>query len=216
MQDYDVKLGKLQEELDAINVAQPLPLRPRVVLAQNGTQREDPYLTPPGTTMKAVADVDSLFGSTPSYNKYKHEKPEHRLILWARLQGHNVKETAALTGYTPQSVSQICRQPWFIEAFCVMSSAMGKDAFQTFIEGQVLPAAQRLVDLAENGETEQVKLAANREILDRFLGKPVAKTETLVKGGTTQVIYDIARLQEDNARVQRELAARGIGQHQSN
>ncbi len=70
--------------------------------------------------------------------------------------------------------------------------------------------------MAQGSENEHVKLAANREILDRFLGKPLAKTETKVTGGTTNVTMDANRLLEEYNRNSQELAARGIGLHAKN
>ena len=132
-------------------------------------------------------------------------------MLWLRLQGHNVKETAALCGYTPQSVSQVSKQPWFREAFCRLSQEMGKDAVQTFLEGEVLPALQRTVDLAANADSEAVRLAANREVLDRFLGKSTVKVETKHSGSIDSVVYDAQKLMDENARLDEQLKARGIG-----
>jgi hypothetical protein len=211
--DYEVQLGK-----DLAQVEQKPALPARVVLSGDGTQRPNQYLTSPEAKQfgQGTADVDALFGDTPAYQSYKKEKFEHRLMLWYRLQGHSVKETAALTGYTPQSVSQISKQPWFREAFVRMAKEFGRDAMQTLIEGAVLPAFQRLETLAENADSEAVRFAANKEIIDRFLGKTVAKTETKVSGSIDQNIYDAGKLIERNAEIQRELAARGIGQHSTN
>jgi hypothetical protein len=232
--DYEVILGKdltaaaasLPEQSHPGSSHASLPLAvtpssalpPRVVLSQDGTRKENPYLTPPGTASQVTTEdgVDTLFGQSPAYQSYKKEKFEHRLMLWYRLQGHSVKETAALLGYTPQSVSQVSKQPWFIEAFCRMAKEHGTSAIQTMIEGAVIPAFQRLEDLAQNADSDAVKLAANKELIDRFLGKTVAKVETKVSGSIDQNIYDARILMEENNRIQKELAARGIGQHSSN
>lgn len=179
------------------------------VLSQDNTRKESPYRPGPGA--QQYSDPDSLFGDSLSYHLYKKEKPEHRLMLWLRLQGHNIKETAALTGYTPQTVSQVCKQPWFREAFCKLASEMGKDAVQTYLEGEVLPALQRTVELANSSSSDAVKLAANREVLDRFLGKSTVKVETKHSGSIDSVVYDAQKLMDENARIEEQLRARGIG-----
>jgi hypothetical protein len=209
--DYESQLGKEVEALEA--------LPPRIVQSLDGTTRENPYLTrtaPESAPSSHNPDIDALFGQSPAYQSYKREKFEHRLMLWYRLQGHSVKETAALTGYTPQSVSQISKQPWFTEAFIKLAKENGKDAIQTMIEGAVIPAFQRLEELAATSKMDSVRLAANKELLDRYLGKTVAKTETKISGSIDQNIYDAAKLMQENALVQKELAARGIGQHLTN
>ena len=194
---YESMLGQLAEETRG----EALPAR--VVLGQDKTEKENPYLT----RGNPLADVDSLFGATPSYQGYKREKPEHRLMLWHRLNGHNVKETAILTGYSAQTVSQVCKQPWFQEAFCKMTTEMGKDAVETFLEGEVLPALQRTVAIAIGGETDAVRLAANRELLNRYLGKSTVKVESKVTGQVDSVVYDIAALREEERKLNEQLKA---------
>lgn len=185
---------------------------PREVLSQLGTTRMNAYVAPVAEMQpKGEVDVDSLFGTSQGYVKYKKEKPEHRRMLWFRLEGYNVKETAQLTGYTPQSVSQICKQPWFVEAFCQLSAERGKDAVNTFLEGEVLPALTRTLALAQSADSDAVKLAANREILDRFLGKSIAKVEAKTSSTLDVNVYDAAKLQEEYNRNEQILRGRGIG-----
>ena len=198
--DYAVALGQLPPTDN--HPSSP----PRVVQRQDGTLAENCYLS----SESAFAGVDTLFGTLPSYQAYKKEKPEHRLILWHRLRGLSVKETAALSGYTPQSVSLICKQPWFQDAFVRLSSEMGKDSVQTFLSGEVLPALQRTVQLALTAESEAVQLAANREIMDRYLGKATVKIEQKLSGQIDNVVYDAAKLMEESAKLSEQLRARGI------
>lgn len=216
--DYQAYLGKVIEEA-SVPATPSLPSR--VVRSQDGTEKPGIYLTSPQAQqfsgdVGGAPDLDGLFGDSVAYQSYKKEKFEHRLMLWHRLKGLSVKETAALTGYTPQSVSQICKQPWFREAFVRLAAETGKDAMQTLIEGAVVPAFQRLEELAVTAESESVQFACNKEIIDRFLGKTVAKTEMSITQKKGDLIQDIEKLQKENAEVQRELAARGIGQHGTN
>lgn len=209
---YEVLLGKLTTETptsasDFYPLASSAPSAGRVVQRQDGTQAIDLYKE----SAEKFENVDTLFGATPGYQHYKKERPEHRLMLWHRLNGHNVKETAALTGYTPQTVLNVCKQPWFQEAFVRLSTEMGKDAVQTFLSGEVLPALQRTVALAVSGESEAVRLAANKEIMDRYLGKSTVKVEQKISGQVDNVVYDAAKLLEESRRLNEELKARGIG-----
>lgn len=198
---YETLLGRLADE----SVAAP---GGRVVQRQDGTQEKDAYKAVDAN--KVFENVDALFGRTQSYVTYKKERPEHRLMLWHRLQGRSIKETALLTGYTPQTVSNVCGQPWFQEAFCRLSSEMGKDSVQAFLQGEALPALERTVGLANNAESEAVRLAANKEILDRFLGKATVKVEQRVTGQIDNVVYDAAQLLEESKKIQDQLRARGV------
>lgn len=207
----DFELGQLRQNCRSVKPDAPV----RCVQRMDGTIHPAPaHLTPPGTD--PYSGVDALFGQSVAYVTYKKEKPQHRMILWARLNGHNVKETAALVGYTPQTVSNVCGQPWFQEAFARLSTELGKDQFQTFLQGEVLPALQRTAELANSAESEAVRLAANKEILDRFMGKATVKVETKASGSLDVIVHDVAALEKENSDLQRQLAARGIGQHNRN
>lgn len=206
----DFELGQLRRDCRAVKSDAPI----RCVQRMDGTQMPNPALHPVGTD--PYSGVDALFGQSVAYVSYKKEKPQHRMILWARLNGHNCKETAALVGYTPQTVSNVCGQPWFQEAFARLSTELGKDQFQTFLQGEVLPAIQRTAELANSAESEAVRLAANKEILDRFMGKATVKVEAKTSGSLDVIVHDVAALEKENSDLQRQLAARGIGQHNRN
>lgn len=187
----------------------------RRVLSQDGTARPAPYLTDNTSAAQSfeeyAAQTDSLFGSSKAYQAVLHEKPEHRRMLWFRLQGYNIKETATLTGYTPQHVSTICKQPWFQEAFCKISTEMGKDAVDAFLEGEIVPTLQKLVDLRDNAESDAVRKSACDAILDRVRGKPTAKVEVKHGGKIDNVVYDVAQLMEEQRRNEEILRSRGFG-----
>ena len=183
---------------------------PRCVASPGGTRPED-YRNPDcGALLRSPDDVDGLFGATKSYQKYKREKPEHRLMLWLRLNGHNNKEIASLTGYHYVTVGQITKQPWFQEAFCRLSSEMGKDSVETFLEGEIVPTLQRLVQLRDGAESDAVRKSACDSILDRIRGKPTVKVESRVSGQIDNVVYDVAKLQDEYHKNQQILASRGI------
>lgn len=176
-----------------------------VVLRQDGTSRAEPAKA---VGARVYADADALFGDSGAYQVYKAEKPEHRLMLWLRLNGHTVKETATLTGYTPQTVSQVCKQSWFREAFCRLSTEMGKDVVQTLLEGEVVPTIERLIALRDGAESDAVRKAACDSILDRFMGKPTVRVESKVSGSVDSVVYDATKLLAENKRIQDELRTR--------
>ena len=183
---------------------------PRCVASPGGTRPED-YRNPDcGAPIQLPDDVDGLFGATKSYRKYKHEKPEHRLMLWLRLNGHNNKEIASIAGYSPQVVSQVAKQPWFQEAFCRLSSEMGKDSVETYLEGEIVPTLQRLVQLRDGAESDAVRKAACDSILDRIRGKPTVRVESRVSGQIDNVVYDVAKLQDEYRKNQQVLASCGI------
>lgn len=213
--------GKAGSELDkllaTLHVAAPAQSVPvREVLSQDGTRRFDPSLTAnqPKTQEsfeQYSSRVDSLFGDKPSYQAVKHEKPEHRLMLWLSLQGHNAIEIARITGYTPEHVRTIRKQPWFRESFCRLSTETGRDVIEAFLEGEVIPTCQALIELRDKAESEAVRKAACDSILDRVRGKPTVKLETKHSGSIDHFVTDVEKLMEEQRRNEEILRSRGIG-----
>lgn len=154
--------------------------------------------------------VDALFSGKLANHVIKHERPEHRLMLWLKLNGHSNKEVANTTGYAYHTVCQVVKQPWFVENFCRLSSEMGKDSVQTFLEGEVMDALHRTVELAKNADSDAVKTANNREILDRFLGKSVVKAEVKSTGTIDHIVVDAAALIEESRKLDQRLSANGL------
>lgn len=194
-----------------------------VVQSQDGTTRILPSKMENTNAPEMLEDyskrVDALFGAAdkiPAYHVIRKEKPEHRLMLWMRLQGHSIKEIAAATGHAYNTVARVNAQPWFLEAFTTLSTHFGADALSKFLEGEVVKSAETLVQLRDTAESESVRAAAANAILDRVRGKPTAKVEVKETGKIEHVVHDIAKLQEEYARNQQILASRGIGAAQSN
>lgn len=159
-----------------------------------------------------IADgVDRLFGPKRAYKEIQRERPQHRLVLWMTLQGQRVAEIAVSMGCTEEHVRNVQRQPWFQDSFCKLAEEMGKDAVQTFLKGEVMPAILRTVELSKTADSDAVKLAANRELLDRFLGKPVVKAEVKNSGAVDHLVFDANALLEEQRRNAEILKGRGIG-----
>lgn len=180
----------------------------RVVQRMDNTLAENPNARPEGAEF---VDVDALFGKSPAYVKIQREKPQHRMILWLTLQTNKPKEIAAALRITPQTVYNVMGQPWFQEAFTRLSSELGSSSTTKFLEGAVLPALQRVENLARTAEQESVKLAANQDLINRFLGKATTKLEVKSETRVENVVYDVEKLKEERRRLQEQLKNRGVG-----
>jgi hypothetical protein len=122
---------------------------------------------------------NSLFGDRPPNLGIKTERPEHRLIVYLKASGMTNKEIADKTGYGYQWVCQIVRQPWFRQRFIEECEASGRDSIKSFLEGEVIPSLETLVEIRDNIEAKEAsRVAASNSLLDRFLGKPMQKVET--------------------------------------
>ena len=203
----------LDKTLDDLASTVRASSRPGKVSSPEGTIRQGNNYINNDCGQPLPADVDALFGATKSYLHYKRENFQHRLMLWYKLQGFTNKEVAQALGYHEVSVGQVTKQPWFQEAFCKLAAEMGKDACTTFLEGEVLPALQRTADMARNGESEAVRLAANRELLDRFLGKATVKIESKASVDVTSTVLDGNRLLEEQRRLDEQIRSNGLHLH---
>lgn len=202
---------KLEDILQTLSIAEPK----EVGSLEGTTPREEyraRYINEDRGTPLVVGDdqVNSLFGASKSYRYYAKESPVHRLMLWMRLEGHNNREIATMTGYCTQTVANVSRQPWFQEAFCRISTERGLDIVDGFLQGEIIPTLDRLVKLRDGAESDAVKKAACDSILDRVRGKPVARVETKVSGSVDTVVYDVAELMKEKARNDEILKSRGI------
>lgn len=202
--DLDVMLGELEAGTKSV----------KETLHQNGSTSFNPAVSANSSAPEAFGEyeqrVDALFNGKVAYQAIKRERPEHRLMLWMKLNGNKTRDIALQLGYTEVHVRTVCKQPWFLDAFVRLSSETGKDAVQTFLKGEVMPALARTVEIANTAEKTETRLAANKEILDRFLGKSVVKAEVKSSGTVDVTVRDITKLLDEQKDLDRQLAANGL------
>src|SRR3989440_9818978 len=120
---------------------------------------------------------DALWHDPVPLQDVQSEKPWHRLAILLAAQGCTVTEIAEKLERTVPWVSLLLRQPWARERLAQEINRAGRDEIETLLRANGVEALRRVFALGEEAENESVKLAANREILDRLLGKPVQKVE---------------------------------------
>jgi hypothetical protein len=125
-------------------------------------------------------DPDRLFASQGDYLHNEPnlailaEKPEHRLIVYLKAQGHSNKEVADRTGYTQAWISQLTRQPWFRLRLVQELKEAGVDAIESVLKSTALDSVFTLIDLRDDVHAPgAVRRACADSLLDRFRGKPV-------------------------------------------
>ena len=159
------------------------PLVEELLTQAEPLRKQNTQLYPQNTLSKTSANdyyqsENRLFGDKPPNLAIKNERPEHRMIVYLKAQGLTNKEIADKTGYGYQWVCQITRQPWFRERFIAECEDAGKDAVQAFLKAEVLPSLETLAEIRDNPKAkEAARVTASNSILDRFLGKPIAKVE---------------------------------------
>jgi hypothetical protein len=120
---------------------------------------------------------DVLHATRPPNLGITHEKAEHRLILYLKLEGFSNREVAARTGYTESWVSQVTRQPWFQKRLLVELNANGRTGLTEYLQVQVNDSFVKIVELRDGAKSETVQAACAMNIIDRVLGKPVQRSE---------------------------------------
>lgn len=181
---------------------------PRVVLHQDGTAEISHNLRDYGIAIDG--DVDSLFANTKSGVVIKKEKPEHRIMLWMRLQGHRPKDIASALGCSYQTVLNVSGQEWFKDAFVRLAGELGKDAAETFLRGEEIPTLTTLIELRDGAKNEGVRLAASNSLLDRIRGKPTVRVETKSQSSVDVTVADVSTLLAERAANEQKLRANGI------
>ncbi len=129
------------------------------------------------TNIISQADPDALFQDPVPLQDVASEKPWHRLAIMLAAKGCMVSEIATKLERSVGWVSLLLRQPWARERLTNELMTEGRDELSELIKGAGAEAFKRVMVLGELAENEAVKLAANKEILDRHLGKSVAKIE---------------------------------------
>ncbi len=206
-------LETLMERLQTVPHDPAKPLR--IVRHADGTTSEGKYNHGPEDqpyTGDEEEGVRGLFGDSVAYQKYKKEQPRHRLILWMILNGHKPKEVATALRLSVQTIYQVQNQPWFQQAFCELSTEMGNDAMESYLQGQVVETCKTLVSIRDEEKAPySVRKAACDSILDRVRGKPTVHVKQEVTGHIDNVVYDAAVLLEEQKKNEQILKSRGIG-----
>lgn len=152
---------------------------------------------------EAKGNSDALYNASLPNFGILHEKPEHRLIIMLKVQGHSNTEIARLTGYTIPWVGQVLRQPWARERILDELKAAGRDSIQALLEASTADSIFTIIELRDRSDDDSVRLRAADSLLDRYLGKATQRVET--KGEVTHLTGDIAKLDEDINKLESEI-----------
>ena len=156
---------------------------------------------------------DGLYNPTKPDFGILHEKPEHRLIILLKSQGHSNTEIARLTGYTIPWVGQILRQPWARNRVLEEINKAGRENVSALLESSAVDSVYTIIDLRDKADDEGVRLRASQDLLDRYLGKATQKVESKsevkhLSGDIAEVDAELNRVQEELNRLHPSVAAR--------
>lgn len=177
-----------------------------------------PPTTPTGSAPETYLNNPSPAESRWLHNQQlpsvliKHEKVEHRIMLFLKAQGKSNREVAEFLGYSDAQVSQIVRQPWFLEGLRELLDVIGGDLVQAMLKGAATDSVITLIDLRDDVKAPAaVRKACASDLLDRYLGKPKQsvevnqKTDPLKRGA--EIDANLEDLEAREAEVRRQLGA---------
>lgn len=149
-----------------------------------------------------------LYNDTKPNFAIKHERPEHRMMVYMKAQGLSNGDIARHFGYTEPWTSQVLRQPWARKMLVDVLQTSGVEAVQGALQTSALDSVFKLIDLRDDPKAPynvQANCAIN--ILDRILGKPTQKIES--SSTVTHVSQDVAEVEKELATIDAELARIG-------
>lgn len=134
------------------------------------------------------------------------EQPEHRVMVLLKSQGYSNVEIAEMTGYTSVRVGQVVRQPWARRRIVELISKHGLVGVQKLLEGELANNVITLVEVRDDPTARgSERINAANALLDRYLGKPVARVETTHKDAPASTVEDLqkqlAHLQTEEVRL---------------
>ncbi len=144
---------------------------------------------------------NALFNDFDPKHILSYEKPWHRTAINMAAAGYRNNEIAATVERSPQSVATALKQPWAREYLINEAKKTVQDEIRAVLEAQAIPSIQKLIEVRDSPVAAHSNvIAASRELLDRFLGKPVQLMTTDAKP-----VADMSDA-ELRAQVERELA----------
>jgi hypothetical protein len=132
-------------------------------------------------------EADAWVESQPFFNPaspayiLKRERPEHRIIVYLKCQGHTYVEIAKRLGWSPPGVANVCKQPWALQLIGKELERAGRNQVEVILSNESINSIMKLIEIRDNPNAQlEVQRKAANDLLDRVYGKPtqpIATTE---------------------------------------
>jgi hypothetical protein len=151
-----------------------------------------------------LEDLDRFFNDKPPNLAIIHEKPEHRQMIYLKAQGYSNREIARVAGYTEAWVSQILRQPWARDRLKEELKHAGRDGVEAILEAAVEDSVWKVIELRDKAGKEETQLSAAKDLLDRYLGRPTQRVESLNRNLSVNLTGDLDEVNEQLKALEEE------------
>jgi hypothetical protein len=135
-------------------------------------------------------------GGRPPMWELEHEQPWHRAAAFAFALGASMKDVAEKLGRSQPAVQNLIRQPWFQKRVSALMEEYGaKDIIELFRAEQINSLCT-LVSLRDDPEVSaNNRIVCARDILDRALGKPTVRVESIGVPMSSDPVAEVERLE---------------------
>lgn len=139
----------------------------------------------------------------------EHEQPWHRAAAFAFALGASMKDVADKLGRSQPAVQNLLRQTWFQTRVSALMAEYGaKDIIELFRAEQINSLCT-LVQLRDDPEVAaSSRILCARDILDRALGKPTQRVETIGVPMSSDPVAEVERLERQVGEFQGSAGSR--------
>jgi hypothetical protein len=135
--------------------------------------------------MTSTTQPNQLYGQTGPEYVLKREKAKHRLMAEMHLNGFTNLEIAEAFKCTAVAVAYTLKQSWLIDYMTQRAAESGEDEREK-MAANGRAAMSRIVEMSELCHNPGVKFAANKELVDRWIGKTPQTITHINKNVTEQ------------------------------
>lgn len=132
------------------------------------------------------------------------EKSQHKIVMVLKLQGMTNREIARKMNFSETWVSQIVRQPWFQAQLMTSIEELKGEVLDNILAIEAKASVLTLVDMRDNAKSEAVRVTSAVQLLDRYMGKPIQRTESQVDISHRTV--EAADIKKELEQVEEQLA----------
>jgi hypothetical protein len=148
----------------------------------------------------------TLHGSKPPRWELEREFPWHRAAAFCFSLGATSREVARRLGKSEPAVQNLIHQPWFQKEVTTIMAEYGHRDVATLFQAEQFNSLATLTELRDNPKVPaSARIACARDILDRALGKPTQRIETIGMPVSSDPVAEVAQLSEEINRLRKEL-----------
>jgi hypothetical protein len=134
------------------------------------------------------------------------EEPWHRMAAFAFGLGATCRDVARKLGKSEPAVQNLLRHKWFQEKVTAIMAEYGARDVMELFRAEQFNSLVTLVEMRDNPKIpSSTRVTCARDILDRALGKPTQRVETVAIATSEDPVGEVERLESEIARLRRDV-----------